>query len=328
MYETLNILPTTRPDFLFVSLHPADVSRAAPDLQKLAFYDVPLWFPKEEDKPRQEKLSQCQGLLLILSKSVLQEAFPQARNDYRMAQRYGKPVYVILLDDINLADIPSDSLRWWLEIRKEPCFSDWVPLINRLQELYGPLETADARNAFCDQYRTLCHRGEYEEARELLSAFLFRKSAGARAEILTQILSRGPRGTTTPAPLFRDKFFHRWNEASEKKPMEMGGCNFYAEVRTVFHRFGRGDADVIDIFRDGECIFTVPRLVDAWNVMVIPSTMEEVIHVCFASYPDVPDEHPLSSCGFMSSVIVEHPCEKPRFHVFMDPHCSKDFRAD
>lgn len=326
MYEALEILPTNRLDFLFVSLHPVDVSRAASDLQTVDSFGVPLRF--EAGEKRAETLRQCQGLLLVLSKTVLQEPFPQARSDYRLAQRYGKPVYVLLLDDIHLAEVPTDSLHWWLELRKEPCCPGWRPLVNRLQELYGPLETADARKQFYDQYHKLCNHGDYTEADDLLSAFLFRKAPGARAEILTQILSRGPDGQTAPAPLYKDTFFQRNYDTSAKKPVSMSGRGFYAETRTVFRRIGRGDADVIDIFRDGECIFTVPHLVDAWSICVIPSTLEEVIHICFASYPDVPDQHTLSGHTCMSVVIVEHPCEKAQFHVFMDPYCRMGFRPD
>lgn len=323
--------PFVRFDLLYLSCAAGDALPAGPVVALLEDHGVPLWHGFDPDSSEAaptaapERIRKCSAFLLFLSRSTFQDPFPHTRYEYKLAQRFGKPIYVILLEELRYGDIPGPLLRWWQDLRGVPCFAAWEPeemnrLLECLQQILGKLEPAEQRIQQIAQYQQLCYRNEYKEADALLSGFLRGKTPEARAQLLYEMLSRSPNSGGVFAPLFKDLSFRNQYRGDSADGQEFHGHRFRAEARTVFHR-GLSDADVLDIFRDGACIFTVPGLVDVWSICIIPSGEEDVLYVSFASSPPDSSEDPASRGSYLSLVVLENACKKFRVHVLINPYC-------
>ena len=75
----------------------------------------------------------------------------------------------------------------------------------------------------------------------------------------------------------------------------------------LFHRGNRGDAHVINIWRDDELIYTVGGLIDANNTQAYYDHNDDIIYICFSSAEEKVVEGEVEETFFTTMVTVENP---------------------
>lgn len=124
----LGFQPTEEKEYYFVSYNSEDVGRISPIVQKLNDSAVPLWYDygleygEKWESEISVKIKDTKALILFFTKGVLSKEESYVRKEYDMAIKfYEKKVYVVLLDKINKADVPSNMVPWWIDVKARHC---------------------------------------------------------------------------------------------------------------------------------------------------------------------------------------------------------------
>ncbi|MBQ5328368.1 MAG: toll/interleukin-1 receptor domain-containing protein [Oscillospiraceae bacterium] len=124
----LGFQPTDEKDYYFISYNSEDVGKIGPIVQKLNDSAVPLWYDygleygEKWEGQISGKIKDAKAIILFFTKGVLNKKESYVRKEYDMATKfYEKKVYVVLLDKINKADVPSDMVPWWMDVEYRHC---------------------------------------------------------------------------------------------------------------------------------------------------------------------------------------------------------------
>lgn len=323
MSAYLGIEPTKRPDYYFVSYNNEDAERLSPLMKQLVHYNVPLWYDYGLEYGEQwqteiaNRIQGCQAMLLFVTKGIFEKTKPYVTVEYEIATQYrDKKVYVILVDDIQKNEIPNSLLSWWIDISHKqtlPLYRYNTPE-ERMEQFKRMLKIhsfEERTGTIMERYAELVRQGEITYAEQLLKAVLHGKELETKAKIMSRLFSDGYASIKTTYLA----------ETMEKRTLATEMCTigrdtFRAECRTVFRRIGAGDADVIDVFRSGECIYTIGGLVDATNGELFYDEKEDLLYIVYSSYPNVHIDHEFADTAYLSICIVEDPCGEAVCHDY------------
>lgn len=317
MSSYLGIEPTKRPDYYFVSYNNEDAVRLSPLMQQLVHYNIPLWYDygleygEQWQKEIADRIQGCQAVLLFITKGILEKAKSYVTIEYEMATQYfDKTVYVILVDDIRKEDVPNSLLGWWIDVTHKQSLSvSQYKMADKLMEEFKKMlkisSLEERIETIMEQYAALTQAGENAKAEQLLSAVLHGKELETKAEIMSRFYTDGYAGLKAT-----------YTVEGSRRSNVIEEFTFEALSRTVFRRGGAGDADVIDITRNGECIFTIGGLVDAYSGELFYDADEELLYVMYFSYPNVPGVHEDADTKYLSICIVERPCDEAICHDY------------
>ena len=141
MSNYLGFEPTEENPYYFVSYNNDEAEYISDLVVSMHQAGIPLWYDYgivagEEWSCRiNEKIAGSQGLILFLTKGVLQKEKSYAQREYKIAQAIEKRIIVIVVDQINKDDVPIRKIDWWIELQEK----QWVP-IYRLKEQKAKIE--------------------------------------------------------------------------------------------------------------------------------------------------------------------------------------------
>lgn len=319
----LGFEPTDRAGFYFISYNTEDAERISPLVTALSRADVPLWYDYgieygDSWAPQiNEKLSKSQAVLLFFTKGILQKANSYVKKEYKMAKDFlAKKVYIVMLDEIKPADVPINMLDWWIDITAEQCINAYnLPfdekLIEQIKKALG-IETNEKRmNLLITNYKRLFDEGRNDEAEEYFSEYLSGKSLETKAKMFVNIVSKSMDGIELSSEYgeiwdykydkseAKQKINAEWDELCigfkrgygehftprELCVLDVSGKRFVLGNGFVFHRgvYGRGDAHIIQLLRNGEIIHTIGGLIEAADMHMYYDKNESLLYIAYLS---------------------------------------------
>lgn len=144
MATNLGFEPQNKKPYFFVSYNTEDAHRIAPIVTTLFTNGVPLWYDRglmagSEAWEQQiaEKIDCCEAVIMFITRGILRKAKNSfVHVEYQLAKVFSqKPVYVVLLDNIQMEEVPLDLRVWWLELMSNQCIT------------FGPNDTPWAQSA-------------------------------------------------------------------------------------------------------------------------------------------------------------------------------------
>ncbi len=319
----LGFEPTDRAGYYFVSYNTEDAERLTPLVCGLTHSSVPLWYDYgieygDSWAPQiNEKLSKSQAVLLFFTKGILQKANSYVKKEYKMAKDYlNKKVYIVLIDEIKPADVPINMLDWWIDITAEQCINAYnapfdEKLIEQIKKALG-IETQEKQmNLLINNYKRLFDEGKNEEAEEYFSEYLSGKGLETKAQMFVNIVSKSMEGIELSGK-YGELWDYKYDKSQEKieigasweelcvgfkrgygehfTPRELcvldvNGKRFVLGNGFVFHRgvYGRGDAHIIQLLRDGEIIHTIGSLIEAADMHMYYDKNENLLYLAYLS---------------------------------------------
>ena len=323
MPANLGIEPTDRLDYYFVSYNTDDAERLAPVVRQLSHYNVPIWYDRglkygaKWEKEIADRIQSCMAVILFVTKGLFEKENPYVEIEYEMASKYfDKKVYVILIDQIQKEQIPNSKLGWWIQLGQNrqldyTAYHDKSRFYHEITKMLNISNSGARLDALLREYQTFLQKGEIQKAGDLMKIILHGKELETKAGLVTRLFETGYAGISHQSV--------KNNQLISCRELRIGDMQFQALYRNVFHRVGFGDADVIDLFRNGEKLYTIGGLVDAYDGYLMYDREEDLLYILYLSCPNVGNEHPLACAEYMSVCIMEAPCEAAVCHDFRNP---------
>lgn len=120
----LGFEPDAAAPYYFISYNSEDAERVRPVAEELKKKGIPLWYDygipydSKWNSVITEKIHECEAVILFYTNGIIQKDDPYVIKEYRMARLYHKPIFVILLDQIDAASAPYDKVDWLIELSK------------------------------------------------------------------------------------------------------------------------------------------------------------------------------------------------------------------
>ena len=128
MSAYLGFTPSTGSDYYFISYNTEDADRISPIVKQMHDAGVELWYDygieygDRWERVISEKLKDAQAIFLFMTKGILQKGESYVQKEYRLATKFfKKKVYVIILDRIDIEDVPYEKAPWWDDILQNQC---------------------------------------------------------------------------------------------------------------------------------------------------------------------------------------------------------------
>ena len=108
--------------YYFVSYNSNDEERVSKYAVAMNNAGVPMWYDdgikigEEWEKQIADKIQGCCAVIMFLSKNTFEKEKSYIKKEYKIAYRYDKQIYTIMLDDIKDEDVPNRFLGWWYDI--------------------------------------------------------------------------------------------------------------------------------------------------------------------------------------------------------------------
>ncbi len=321
MSSFLGIEPTTRPDYYFVSYNNEDAERLTPLMVKFVHYNIPLWYDygieygSKWENEIADRIQGCQAVLLFLTKGIFLKEQSYVRIEYDMATRFfEKAVYTVIIDEIDDKDIPNRFLGWWIDLKQKQSlvrssFSAEEKFFEECKRMLKINTFENRSDTIMNVYNQLILKREYEKATNLLSIIVREAEIKTKASMMMRLYFDGYADAKLVTAIKTDNAHF----------IKIRNYEFSALYRNVFHRIGAGDADVIDIVRNGKCIYTIGGLVDAYNGVLFYDEKDDFLFILYSSYPNVKNNHPYADLKLNSVCVVEDPCGTAVCHEYRDP---------
>ncbi|MBR5272927.1 MAG: toll/interleukin-1 receptor domain-containing protein [Clostridia bacterium] len=329
MSNYLGFTPCDKPNYYFVSYNNEDAQRVGTITQRLAHSNIPLWYDHgieygEGWEPKiSEKLANAQGVILFFTSGILSKDNSYVRKEYKMATEFfDKKVYVVLMDAIDNKAVPFDKVPWVIDIQEKQCINivgvnDLDKISNEISSAIG-LSTHEAKmNQIIENYRSLYECGKVDDAENYLSEYLKGKSLFGKAQCIANLFSgkieenalkssaKEIKGKL-PSPLKNhlgepiDSFF-------ECRRLTLGEISFTFGNSFLFHRGNYGDAHIINVWRNGENIYTIGALVEARDMQIYYDNIDDIIYLVYTSEWEKRENGIEDFKDYVSVVTIENP---------------------
>lgn len=123
MARDFGFMPAEGPDYYFVSYNSEDADRVAAVARNLADKGVPLWYDcglaygEKWEEQITEKIACAKAVILFFTRGILHKTDSYVKKEYRIATKlFDRMVYVVMLDDVQDADVPVSMAVWWTDI--------------------------------------------------------------------------------------------------------------------------------------------------------------------------------------------------------------------
>ena len=127
MSNYLGFEPTDSPEYWFVSYNNEDAERVSGLACAINNAGIPLWYDYGIEYGEKwawqinEKIAGAQGMILLLTRGILQKENSYVQKEYRIATEADKKIVVLMVDEITKQDVPVRKLDWWVDIREKQC---------------------------------------------------------------------------------------------------------------------------------------------------------------------------------------------------------------
>lgn len=125
MAKNLGFKPSLDKEAYFISYNSEDAGRISSTAMELYRLGLPLWYDnalkynKEWPEQIADHIQTAPALLMFISLALLKKKTSYVEIEYDIATKdFGKPILIILLDDIKRADVPNAKKIWWSKVDK------------------------------------------------------------------------------------------------------------------------------------------------------------------------------------------------------------------
>ena len=324
----LGFEPTDRPNYYFVSYNSEDIERISPIAKSVFHAGVPLWydFGLEYGEKWETQISgeimNSQAILLFFTKGILMKQNSYVRKEYEMATKFfGRKVFVVMMDKIENKDVPFDKVPWWIDIQEHQSIdvsnmTDMDAIVCRILQALGMQTREERMGHLIENYKSLYDAGRSDEAEAYLAEYLHGQSLAGKAQTIRNVVLQRIEGLKALcATEIRGKLDtelidhagHRRDAFFECHRITLDETVFTIGNSFVFHRGNRGDAHVINIWRDDELIYTAGGLIDANDTQAYYDRSDDIIYICFSSAEEEIVEGEVEETFFTTTIAVEDP---------------------
>ena len=123
----LGFRPSDNPKYYFLSYNSEDADRVGEMAGKISRAGIELWYDKgieygeKWEKTIAEKICGCQAVVLFFTRGILYKENSYVEKEYKMALKFSKKIYVVMMDDIDDEDVPPVRMPWWTDIQDLQC---------------------------------------------------------------------------------------------------------------------------------------------------------------------------------------------------------------
>ena len=124
MANDLGFIPTKRSEnYYFISYSSEDINYVSRISRKLHDQSIPLWYDRginygeNWEVTISKKIIHCTAVILFLSPHVLKKIDSYVWHEFQIALDKKKPVYVLLLKEIDENNIPEETYHFWVKIK-------------------------------------------------------------------------------------------------------------------------------------------------------------------------------------------------------------------
>ena len=338
MSNFLGFKPSQKPNYFFVSYNNEDAERVGMLAQRLSHSDVSLWYDygieygEDWERKISEKMINSQAVILFFTKGILMKDSSYVRKEYKMATEFfDKKVYVVMMDSVDNKAVPPDKVPWLIDIQEKQCVNiadtmDLDGITNKIMSALGISSHEDRMNQMIENYRSLYEFGKVKEAEEYLAEYLKGKSLMGKAKCIANIFSGKVTGLN-PASfgevikgyLSEPLTNHMGNQVSsffECQQFTIDSNVFTFGNSIVFHRGCRGDAHVINVWRNQENIYTIGGLIEARNTSIYYDNVDDIIYIIYTSEQEEGTGNDFESFSYISVATIEDPTGDAKCNTF------------
>ena len=123
----LGFRPSDNPRYYFLSYNTEDADRVREIARQMSRNGIELWYDKgieygeKWERTIAEKIYDCQAVVLFFTKGILHKENSYVEKEYKMALKFSKKIYVVMMDDIDDEDVPPVRMPWWTDIQDLQC---------------------------------------------------------------------------------------------------------------------------------------------------------------------------------------------------------------
>lgn len=335
----LGFEPTDRPNYYFVSYNSEDVGRITPIAKSLFHTGVPLWYDfgleygEKWESQISGKIMNSQAILLFFTKGILAKQNSYVRKEYEMATKFfDRKVFVVMMDKIENKDVPFDKVPWWIDVQEHQSIdvtdtTDLSVIVDRVSKAIG-METGEARmSRLIENYKSLYDDGRRDDAEAYLTAYLHGQSLAGKAQTIGNVVGRRIEGlaatcaTEVHGHLETALIDHTGSRCSfffECHRITIGDSVFTIGNSVAFHRGSRGDAHVLNVWRDEELVYTLGGLIEAHDTQVYYDHGDDILYICFSSAKEEMVDGEVEETVFRTTVTGESPTADAVFTAFKE----------
>lgn len=113
--------------YYFVSYNTEDMDRVTDYVRSLAGKGLPMWYDygiqvgNEWEEVIAERIIGSEAVILFISRKIFEKEKSFVHKEYRVATRRKKKIFVVLLDKIEIEEIPPRYEMWWDDIMQLQC---------------------------------------------------------------------------------------------------------------------------------------------------------------------------------------------------------------
>lgn len=308
MSEYLGFKPTENPFFYFLSYNSEDKERVKSIAMPMFHKGINLWYDYGIDYGESwediiaNKIKDSQAVVLFFTKGILAKKDSYVQKEYRMAKFLNRKIYVIFMDKILDEDVPIEKVSWWLDIMTKQNINfyesnDVSTKIESLGDLLGIKTHEDRMSKMIASYNTLYFNGRINEANILLNDYMRNVSLNGKVEFLSNLIKGGFDGSsilvsadnmngtykTMEQLQLRNHLNEKINCLEEMACITVNNDSFIIGINYLFHRGSKGDATVIQVWRNGELVYTIPQLVESHKLRVFWDSIDNIIYISYLS---------------------------------------------
>ena len=328
MSNYLGFEPCNDPHYFFVSYNSEDADRVGEIARRLHHGNIPLWYDHGIDYGEawenkiSEKLMHAEAVILFFTKGILQKEPSYVHKEYIMATDFfEKPVYVVIMDDIQNKDVPYTKVPWWIDIQSKQCVNavgvqDHDAIVQEIAKAIGMSTHEDRMNAILKNYKQLYDNGQLSEAEVFLAQYMNGMSLAGKAKCIADMFSGRIHGlslpdTATAVARLPTPLVNHVGQAKdtfvECLQLTVRDVTFTFGNSFVFHRGALGDAHVINVWKDEENIFTLGGLVEANNMQIYYDSVDDILYATYVSDCETRTAGDVEIQSFVSVITVEDP---------------------
>ena len=123
----LGFRPSDNPEYYFLSYNSEDADRVSEIVVQMSQFGINLWYDKgveygeKWEKIIAEKIHDCQAVVLFFTKGILSKENSYVEKEYKIALKFQRKIYVVMMDDIEDGDVPPEKMPWWIDIKDLQC---------------------------------------------------------------------------------------------------------------------------------------------------------------------------------------------------------------
>ena len=156
----LGFRASDNPKYYFLSYNSEDADRVGEIAGQMSRAGIELWYDKgieygeKWERTIAEKIYGCQAVVLFFTRGILYKENSYVEKEYKMALKFSKKIYVVIMDEIDDNEFPPVRMPWWTDIQDLQCiesriFADPDVIIEEIVSVLNvkrEQDTGDTRN--------------------------------------------------------------------------------------------------------------------------------------------------------------------------------------